>query len=149
MDETFAELVDTGVDKRRACKLVGRPRSTYDWRCQPKTVTVRAPRPQPANALQDAERERILAMLRDPAFVDKAPAQVWARLLDQGTYLCSVSTMYRILAKAAKCASAAARPPTRAKPSPSSWHTPPGRSTPGTSPSYADRCAASGTTSTS
>ena len=33
----------------------------------------------------------------DPAFVDKAPAQVWACLLDQGTYLCSVSTMYRIL----------------------------------------------------
>jgi putative transposase len=95
MDETFGELVDAGVDTRRACKLVGRPRSTHYWRRKPKTVTVRAPRP--ANALDDAERDRILALLRDPAFVDKAPAQVWACLLDQGTYLCSVSTMYRLL----------------------------------------------------
>ncbi len=36
-------------------------------------------------------------LLHDPAFVDKAPAQVWARLLDDGVYLCSQSTMYRIL----------------------------------------------------
>ena len=97
MDETFGELVDAGVDTRRACKLVGRPRSTYYWRRKPRTVTVRAPRPRPANALDDEERERILALLRDPAFVDKAPAQVWARLLDQVVYLCSVSTMYRLL----------------------------------------------------
>lgn len=98
MDETFGELVDAGVDTRRACKLVGRPRSTHYWRRKPRTVlTQRASRPRPANALHDEERERILALLRDPAFVDKAPAQVWACLLDQGTYLCSVSTMYRLL----------------------------------------------------
>jgi putative transposase len=36
-------------------------------------------------------------LLRDPAFVDKAPAQVWAHLLDEGIYLGSESTMYRIL----------------------------------------------------
>lgn len=98
MDETFGELVDAEVDTRRACKLVGRSRSTHYWRCKPRTVpALRAPRPRPANALESEEREQILALLRDPAFVDKAPAQVWARLLDQGTYLCSVSTMYRIL----------------------------------------------------
>jgi putative transposase len=97
MDETFAERVVAGVDTRRACRLVGRPRSTHYWRRKPKTVTVRAPRPRPANALRDEERERIRALLRDPAFEDKAPAQVWACLLDQGTYLCSVSTMYRLL----------------------------------------------------
>jgi putative transposase len=98
MDETLGELVDAGVDTRRACKLVGRPRSTHYWRRGPKSApTQRAPRPRPANALDDEERARILALLRDPAFVDKAPAQVWARLLDDGIYLCSVSTMYRIL----------------------------------------------------
>jgi putative transposase len=98
MDETLGELVDAGVDTRRACKLVGRPRSTHYWRRGPKSApTQRAPRPRPANALDDEERARILARLRDPAFVDKAPAQVWARLLDDGIYLCSVSTMYRIL----------------------------------------------------
>jgi putative transposase len=98
IEEMFAELVDAGVDTRRACKLVGRPRSTHYWRRRPKPAPVqRAPRPRPANALSEPERDRVLALLRDPAFVDKAPAQVWAQLLDDGIYLCSQSTMYRIL----------------------------------------------------
>lgn len=99
MDETFVELVDAGVDVRRACTFVGRPRSTHYWRARPKPAvpTQRRPRPTPANALSDAERDRVRELLRDPAFVDKAPAQVWAGLLDDGIYLCSESTMYRIL----------------------------------------------------
>ena len=99
-DEAFAELVEQGVDVRRACKLVGRPRSTHYWRRRPKpTPAQRAARsrPAPANALTVAERDRVLALLRGPSFVDKSPAQVWAHLLDDGTYLCSQSTMYRIL----------------------------------------------------
>ncbi len=36
-------------------------------------------------------------LLHGPAFVDQAPATVYAQLLDQGRYLCSVRTMYRIL----------------------------------------------------
>jgi putative transposase len=102
MDDAFAELVDARVDVRRACKLVGRPRSTHYWRVRPKpTVPVpHRPRPTPANALSVPERARVLALLRDPAFVDKAPAQVWAHLLDDGIYLCSESTMYRILREA-------------------------------------------------
>lgn len=99
IDETFAELVDAGVDVRRACTLVGRPRSTHYWRRRPKPAVPaqRRPRQRPANALSDAERDRVRERLRDPAFVDKAPAQVWAHLLDEGIYLCSESTMYRIL----------------------------------------------------
>jgi len=98
MDETLGALVDAGVDTRRACGLVGRPRSTHYWRRRPQPATAqRRPRPRPANALSAAERDRIRALLCDPAFVDKAPAQVWACLLDQGIYLCSESTMYRIL----------------------------------------------------
>jgi len=99
IDETFAELVNADVDVRRACKLVGRPRSTHYWRARPKPAepAQRRARPRPANALSDTERDRVRALLRDPAFVDKAPAQVWARLLDDGIYLCSESTMYRIL----------------------------------------------------
>lgn len=99
MDAAFAELVDADVDVRRACKLVGRPRSTHYWRARSKPTpsAPRQPRPAPANALSVAERERVLALLRDPSFVDKSPAQVWARLLDEGVYLCSQSTMYRIL----------------------------------------------------
>jgi putative transposase len=99
MDEAFGELVDADVDVRRACRLVGRPRSTHYWRARPRPAVPaqRRPRPRPANALSDAERDRVRQLLRDPAFVDKAPAQVWARLLDDGIYLCSESTMYRIL----------------------------------------------------
>ena len=99
INEAFAELVDAGVDVRRACKLVGRPRSTHYWRARhkPAAPAQRRPRPRPANALSDTERDRVRDLLRDPAFVDKAPAQVWARLLDDGIYLCSESTMYRIL----------------------------------------------------
>jgi putative transposase len=99
IDDAFGELVDAGVDVRRACKLVGRPRSTYYWRARPKPAVPaqRASRPTPANALSVPERDRVLALLRDPSFVDKSPAQVWARLLDDGIYLCSQSTMYRIL----------------------------------------------------
>ena len=99
MDETFAELVDAGVDVRRACRLVGQPRSTHYWRRRrkPAVPAQRRPRPAPANALCPAERDRVRQLLRDPAFVDKAPAQVWAGLLDDGIYLCSESTMYRIL----------------------------------------------------
>ncbi len=99
MDETFTGLVAAEVDVRRACKLVGRPRSTHYWRARPEPAPTaqRQPRPRPANALRDAERDRVLELLRDPSFVDKSPAQVWARLLDNGTYLCSQSTMYRIL----------------------------------------------------
>lgn len=99
MDETFAELTEASVDVRRACKLVGRSRSTHYWRARPRPAgpPQRRPRPAPANALSVPERDRVLALLRDPSFVDKSPAHMWARLLDDGIYLCSQSTMYRIL----------------------------------------------------
>jgi putative transposase len=99
IDDAFGELVGAGVNVRRACKLAGRPRSTHYWRARSKPAgpAQRASRPTPANALSGPERDRVMALLRDPSFVDKSPAQVWARLLDDGIYLCSQSTMYRIL----------------------------------------------------
>ena len=56
-----------------------------------------APRPAPPNKLTEAERQQVLAVLRSAEYCDLAPAQVWARLLDDGIYLCSISTMYRLL----------------------------------------------------
>jgi putative transposase len=50
--------------------------------------------------LTEAERQHVLTVLRSPQYCDLAPAQVWARLLDDGLYLCSISTMYRLLAAA-------------------------------------------------
>ena len=54
--------------------------------------------PKPARALADEERTHVRDTLNSPAFVDKAPAEVYATLLDQGVYLCSERTMYRVLA---------------------------------------------------
>ena len=51
----------------------------------------------PTNKLSDAEFDALLDLLRSEPFVDLAPAQVWAILLDAGTYMASISTMYRVL----------------------------------------------------
>lgn len=55
-------------------------------------------RRQPA-ALSAAERARVLEFLHSERFVDASPDQVWAALLDEGIYLASPRTMYRILAE--------------------------------------------------
>lgn len=57
-----------------------------------------APTVQP-RALSLVERSCVLAALHEPRFVDLAPAEVYATLLDEGTYLCSERTMYRVLAE--------------------------------------------------
>jgi putative transposase len=56
------------------------------------------PRPRPARALSEAERAEVLGALHSERFCDRAPAEVYATLLDEGTYLASERTMYRILA---------------------------------------------------
>jgi putative transposase len=79
-----------------ACTALGLPRASYYRQRTPRSP--RVPRPRPRRALADAERARVLAVLHGPRFVDRAPAQVYAALLDEGRYLGSVRTMYRILA---------------------------------------------------
>jgi putative transposase len=56
-----------------------------------------APRARSHRAFSNDERDRVLEILNSERFCDHAPAQVWATLLDEGTYLASISTMYRIL----------------------------------------------------
>ena len=66
----------------------------------------------PANALSARERRELLALLDSPRFADKAPRQVWAVLIDEGAYLASVSTMYRLLREAGQVRERrAGRPP--------------------------------------
>jgi putative transposase len=48
--------------------------------------------------LSEEEREKVLEALDSDRFAGKSPAQAWAVLLDEGCYLCSVRTMYRVLA---------------------------------------------------
>lgn len=54
-------------------------------------------RSEPANKLSAAERDQVLAVLHSDRFIDQAPQQIYATLLSEGTYVCSVSTMYRLL----------------------------------------------------
>ncbi len=70
------------------------------------------------DALSAGERGELLAILDSPRFADKAPRQVWALLIDEGTYLASVSTMYRLLRGAGQVRErrAQAAHPARTKP---------------------------------
>ena len=71
--------------------MTGMHRSTATRRAKPKP-TPRDPAPVvPINKLTAAQCARVLAELNSARFVDRAPLQVWAALLDEGTYLCSVS----------------------------------------------------------
>ena len=80
-----------------ACRALGVSRATF-YRRQRLTPGHQQPRSTPARALCDSEREQVLDVLACPRFVDRAPAEVVATLLDEGHYLCSERTMYRILA---------------------------------------------------
>jgi putative transposase len=79
-----------------ACAALGLPTATYYRRVKPQPAPAR--RPSPPRTLPDAERTTVLAVLHEERFVDVAPAQVHAQLLDEARYLCSARTMYRILA---------------------------------------------------
>jgi putative transposase len=78
------------------CAALGVPRATYYRRRRPpRAAASRRPSPR---ALSAGERDAILTLLHEPRFVDHAPAEIYATLLDAGQYLCSERTMYRLLA---------------------------------------------------
>ena len=77
------------------CTALGIARAGfYRWRHQPLPVL----RPTPPRALPQDERRAVLEVLGTERFADQAPAEIYATLLDEGVYLCSIRTMYRILA---------------------------------------------------
>ena len=86
------------VGTRPACRVLGASPATIYRRRRPPEPRPSRPRPTPARALSVAEREAVLAELHSERFVDSSPAQVWATLLDEGRYLASERTMYRLLA---------------------------------------------------
>lgn len=98
IDDAIAELAPL-IGKRQACRASGRPQANHyrRHRQSPKPPGPRRERrPQP-RALSAVERDTVRSLLNSPDFVDKAPATVYHELLDEGTYVASVSTMYRIL----------------------------------------------------
>lgn len=92
--EELAPLIGT----RPACRALGAASATIYRARRPPQPRPARPRARPARALTDAERDAVLAALHSERFVDCSPAQVWATLLDEGRYLASQRTMYRLLA---------------------------------------------------
>jgi putative transposase len=80
------------------CAALAVPRASY-YRWQQPRVAAEAPKPprRVPRALPPEERQHVLAILNDERFADLPPAEVYATLLDEGKYVCSVRTMYRIL----------------------------------------------------
>ena len=85
------------VGSAAACRALAVPRALYYRSLQPKAMA--KPRPTPARALSAEEKQAVLDQLHSARFCDKAPAEIYATLLDEGIYLCSVRTMHRILAE--------------------------------------------------
>jgi putative transposase len=98
MDAVIALPPASGA-RAAACAALGLSRASVHRR---RTRLTRppaepAPRPSPPRALGAAERQAVLDLLREPRFADLAPAEVYATLLDEGVYHCSIRTLYRIL----------------------------------------------------
>jgi putative transposase len=88
--------VDVGASA--ACQALAFPRASY-YRDRRKMFfpVVTASRPSPARTLRPAEREAVLSRLHEERFQDRSQAAVYATLLDEGEYHCSIRTMYRLL----------------------------------------------------
>ena len=103
-DEAIATLAPA-AGTRTACTAVGAPQASY-YRRHRASPPPQRPVPIPhqdrhqPRALAPAERQTILDALHSGRFADTAPAEAWAALLDEGTYLGSVSTFYRLLREA-------------------------------------------------
>ena len=77
------------------CEAIGVSRASLYRRRRPRQLSHR---PTPSRALSEPERQEVLQVLHSERFVDAPPTQVHATLLEEGSYLCSPRTMYRILA---------------------------------------------------
>src|ERR1700682_1980806 len=82
-----------------ACAALGIARASFyraRRRLAPKVVA-NHPRPVPARALGATERAAVIEVLHQARFADLSVREVYAALLDDGRYLCSIATMYRLL----------------------------------------------------
>jgi putative transposase len=88
---------ETGV--KSACAALNVNRAQF-YRAQAvdQTAPVRA-RPRPPLALSAEEEQRVLDTLNSERFMDRSPYQVYAALLDEEQHLCSIRTLYRVLAR--------------------------------------------------
>lgn len=100
MQHAVSDLA-TQVGVTAACRVLGVPRSSYYRARRPAGEAPRRALRSPApRALTADERAHVLALLNSERFADCAPRQIYATLLDEGVYLCSWTTMYRLLREA-------------------------------------------------
>ena len=94
-----AKELSTITNWSQACRALGLARASVHryWKRKEKVAPLREPRLNRGRSLCDGEREHVLEALHSERFVDVAPAEVYATLLDEDIYLCSIRTMYRIL----------------------------------------------------
>ena len=93
-----AELAPV-VGVAQACAALGLPRASFYRRTRAEGAAAKRPvrtAVQP-RALSPSERETVVSRLHEERFLDVSPAAVYATLLDEGEYHCSIRTMYRIL----------------------------------------------------
>lgn len=106
MIQTVEELA-TSQGVAAACAALAVPRSSL-YRARPAPTAPKAPEPEPVSrpapprALSPTEQAQVRELLNSERFQDLAPREVYAELLDEERYLCSISTMYRILAEHAE-----------------------------------------------
>ena len=98
MIERTVEELTPFIGTRPACRAVARRAGDDLPPSPPAGAQAGRPRPTPARALTEPERGAVLEVLHSERFVDVSPEETYATLLDEGTYLCSTRTMYRILA---------------------------------------------------
>jgi len=94
---SVVEALAQHVGVKTACEVLGMPRSSRYAARQPRVLKDRAPAPPPPRTLTAKEKTTVRETLNSERFADQAPREVYATLLDEGQYLCSVPTIYRIL----------------------------------------------------
>jgi putative transposase len=85
------------VPLRTACEVLDIPRATAYRRLHPKPRPAPRQRMPSPRRLGDAERQNVLDILHSERFADQPPREIYAELLEEGTYVASVRTMYRLL----------------------------------------------------
>jgi len=95
----ITESLSKDVNVRQACAALAVPRASF-YRWQDRGEDYRKKHwSVPPLALSEEEQKAILDILHSDRFVDQPPQEIYNTLLDEGNYLCSVRTMYRILEK--------------------------------------------------
>jgi putative transposase len=95
------ERVATDMSLRRVCQALGLSRSTWyrSRGLEPRRASESRPSRKPPRRLTQEEAQQALDLLHSERFVDRSPAEVYATLLDEGVYVCSERTLYRLLAQ--------------------------------------------------